>query len=328
MPESDDFDFLIALESGAYDEEEPPPLSEAKHYQSDPHTYISVLPEHYQFPEHKRKSQSDPYESVRRLAHPLKLHEPENIRACIQEVEQACPHALAAVQAMAETDLKWLEWGTSGIARPVLLVGPPGCGKSTVARMYYHTLGYEVMTMNVGAMGDPLSLTGTHQTFGDAKPSTIVEYLATTGMANPCIILDEVDKAPTDGRFGSVQNALLQFLDMRECRQFRDAFLNVPVDVSRVRWVLTANDLSTVSEPLKSRCHIIHMDSPDVTHAPALAMNIIRQIEQDRNLCPGWFTLDGMERRVLAQNFTGDMRALRRMVEIIVDQQVRQWPKC
>ncbi|WP_234448247.1 hypothetical protein [Komagataeibacter oboediens] len=64
------------------------------------------------------------------------------------------------------------------------------------------------------------------------------------------------------------------------------------------------------------------------TRAPALSMNIIRQIEQDRNLRPGWFTLDGVEQRVLAQNFTGDMRALRRMVEIIVDQQVRNWSKC
>ncbi|GBR38680.1 AAA family ATPase [Komagataeibacter oboediens] len=328
MPEPDDFDFLIALgcDDDLDEDETPPP--EAAAYQSAPHTYIRVLPEHYQFPEHKRTTQPDPYESVRRLAHPVKIHEPDNIRTRVQDVENACPHALAAVRAMAETDLKRLEWGTSGIARPVLLVGPPGCGKSTVARVYYRTLGYEVMTMNVGAMGDPLSLTGTHQTFGDAKPSTIVEFLAATGMANPCIILDEVDKAPTDGRFGSVQNALLQFLDMGECRQFRDVFLNVPVDVSRVRWVLTANDLSTVSEPLKSRCHIIHMDRPDATHAPALSMNIIRQIEQDRNLRPGWFTLDGVEQRVLAQNFTGDMRALRRMVEIIVDQQVRNWSKC
>ena len=100
------------------------------------------------------------------------------------------------------------------------------------------------MIMNVGATPDSLALTGTHQTFGDAKPSVIVECLAMTGMANPCIILDEVDKPPKDGRHGSVQDALLSFLDMREAREFRDFFLNVPVDVSHIRWVLTTNDIS------------------------------------------------------------------------------------
>lgn len=294
----------------------------------DDFVQVNVFPEHYRLPQHKRSSVPDPYASVRRLEHPLLLHMPRDILTHIHAVEQACPHARHAIKAMAQADLKRLEWGITGSAQPVLLVGPPGSGKSTVARLYYQTLGYEVMTINVGAMPDSLSLTGTHQTFGDAKPSVIVECLAMTGVANPCIILDEVDKPPKDGRHGSVQDALLPLLDMREARTFRDFFLNVSVDTSHIRWVLTANDISKVTAPLKSRCRIIHMDRPEVDHVHALAQNILRQMEEDRNLRPGWFGLDGMEMELLRQHFSGDMRVLRRMVELVVDNQVKHWPTC
>ncbi|GAN88736.1 hypothetical protein LU298_03580 [Komagataeibacter intermedius] len=80
-----------------------------------------------------------------------------------------------------------------------------------------------------------------------------------------------------------------------------------------------------IHEPDNIRARIQDVESA-CPHA--LSMNIIRQIEQDRNLRPGRFTLDGVEQRGLARNFTGDMRALHRMVEIIVDQQVRHWLKC
>ena len=102
----------------------------------DEHAHISVIPAHSRLPEHKRKNVPDPYASVRRLEHPLLVHEPGNVRAPIQTVEQACPHALNAIRAMAQADLKRLEWGMRGNAQPVLLVGPPGSGKSTVARLY------------------------------------------------------------------------------------------------------------------------------------------------------------------------------------------------
>lgn len=289
---------------------------------------IHILPANFKFPQVKTGTRTpDRFASVRRLEKPVHLHVPDFVESRIGLALEACPHAADAVEAMAHAERDLMAWGTPGRMRPVLLVGPPGSGKSTVARHYHEALGYAVQKQNVAGMSDALSLVGTHQTYGDSKPSIVTEAIAHSGMANVCMIMDEVEKAPRESRNGTVQDALLQFLDLTEARAFRDVYLNTSVDVSHVRWVLTANDLGMVSAPLRSRCTVVHVPAPTVEHVPALAWNIIREIEVERNLQPGWFDLSGYEMTKLQEVFTGDMRMLRRCVEVVLREQVRHWAR-
>ncbi|WP_180999742.1 AAA family ATPase [Novacetimonas maltaceti] len=289
---------------------------------------IRILPADFRFPQVKSGTRTpDRFASVRRLEKPVQLHVPDFVDSRIGLALQACPHAADAVEAMAHAERELMAWGTPGRMRPVLLVGPPGSGKSTVARHYHEALGYRVQKQNVAGMADALSLVGTHQTYGDSKPSIVTEAIAQSGMANVCMIMDEVEKAPRESRNGTVQDALLQFLDQGEARAFRDVYLNTSVDVSHVRWVLTANDLNMVTAPLRSRCTVVHVPAPTVEHVPALAWNIIREIEVERNLQPGWFDLSGYEMTKLQEVFTGDMRMLRRCVEVVLREQVRHWAR-
>ena len=297
----------------------PPPAREAG---------VRVLPADFSVPVVKPGTRTpDRFASVRRLESPVKLHVPDFVESRIDLALQACPHAADAVEAMAHAERDLMAWGTPGRMRPVLLIGPPGSGKTTVARHYHEALGYAVQKQNVAGMADALSLVGTHQTYGESKPSIVTEAIAHSGMANVCMIMDEVEKAPRESRNGTVQDALLQFLDLTEARAFRDVYLNAAVDVSHVRWVLTANDLDRVSAPLRSRCTVVHVPAPKAEHVPALAWNIIREIEVERNLQPGWFDLSGYEMGKLQEVFTGDMRMLRRCVEVVLREQVRHWAK-
>lgn len=285
-----------------------------------------VLEAGYVFPEFKklRNHAIDPYGSVRRLSDPIDIHCPDFIvQEAVERLKVGFPHAHMAVDALVSSDLMRMEFGRATPFRPVLLVGPPGCGKSMLAHALHEELGYSTMTMNVGAMPDALSFTGTHQTFGDAKPSVIVEFLAKHEIANPCIILDEVDKSPVGGRFGSVKDVLLQFLERDEARKFRDAFLNAEVNLSHVRWVLTANDLDNVPLPLKSRCRIVHVRKPRKEHVPQLARKILCDHLEDMNLDVRWFRLDGLEEAALTDHFQGDMRHLKVMVDVILREKMR-----
>lgn len=291
---------------------------------------IFLLKEGCSFPKRVSASSSggDLYHHVRRLESPVGIHEPFNVQQSIEQVQERFPYARDAIKALASADLTRTVFGRSHRFQPILLVGRPGCGKSTLARVYNKALGYPCMTMNVGAMSDVLSFTGTHSTYSNPRPSVIVEYVAQAEVANPCVILDEIDKSPDGNRNGSVKDALLQFLEPGEAAIFYDVCLNTEVNLSHVRWILTANSLEKVSAPLRSRCHVVHVPCPQKGHVPQMARQMMANFMASINMDARWVTLDGVEEAVLQENFNGDLRLLRMMVEILIRERMTSLAIC
>jgi MoxR-like ATPase len=193
---------------------------------------------------------------------PATLHQVDELAAALFEEAPNFGPAIQAIRASAQTLIRdgarWLQF------RPTVIQSDPGAGKTRLASRLAELSGLPLIYLDCAMMGNLTPIIGQDSSWSNSRASEIVEGIARLNVANPIVVLDELDKVRDYGRNSSPQpsEALVGLLEKRSAAAHLDHFSQLPIDLSFINWVILTNDLERLSRPLLDRCQVIRLAPP------------------------------------------------------------------
>ncbi len=205
---------------------------------------------------------------------------------------------------------------TQKAPKPLLLVGEPGSGKTSLAVSFAKALGHGYATIQMSGLAGAFVLNGTDASYKNAEIGRITKAFINTSSRNPVIIFDEVDKIGTNMNYGSASYAMLDALECDRARFFVDEFITVPFDASKAWYLLTANTLEGIPEPVLDRCQIYVMPPYTPQEKKKIAKRIFTAMNEE--IAPRHLWTTGKQLEIITRKYMTDcgVRGIKKSIEL------------